>query len=88
MDKVDNIKKDDFKKPTIKYKELISSIQNNSRLPVTNETSEWNRVSAVEAGIESEHCNTLGRGVSETISAWSIFAISISVGSQNEISIH
>ena len=31
MDKVDNIKKDDFKKPTIKYKELISSIQNNSK---------------------------------------------------------
>lgn len=31
MDKVDNIKKDDFKKPTRKYKELISSIQNNSK---------------------------------------------------------
>ena len=31
MDKVDNIKKDDFKKPKRKYKELISSIQNNSK---------------------------------------------------------
>jgi len=31
MDKVDNIKKDDFKKLTRKYKELISSIQNNSK---------------------------------------------------------
>ena len=31
MDKVDNIKKDDFKKPIRKYKELISSIQNNSK---------------------------------------------------------
>lgn len=31
MDKVDNIKKDDFKKPKRKYKELINSIQNNSK---------------------------------------------------------
>ena len=31
MDKVDNIKNDDFKKPKRKYKELISSIQNNSK---------------------------------------------------------
>ena len=31
MDQVDNIKKDDFKKPKRKYKELINSIQNNSK---------------------------------------------------------
>ena len=31
MDKVDNIKKDDFKKPKRKYKELINSIQNNNK---------------------------------------------------------
>lgn len=29
MDKVDNIKEDDFKKPKRKYKELINNIQNN-----------------------------------------------------------
>tara|TARA_B100000989_G_C19400844_1_gene409899 strand:- start:399 stop:575 length:177 start_codon:yes stop_codon:yes gene_type:complete len=31
MDQVDNIKIDDLKKPKRKYKELISSIQNNSK---------------------------------------------------------
>ncbi len=31
MDKVGNIKKYDFKNPKRKYKELISSIQNNSK---------------------------------------------------------
>ncbi len=31
MDKVDNIKIEDFKKPKRKYKEIISSIQNNSK---------------------------------------------------------